>query len=109
MFDEIGEQQLETCLGHVKTLKMMFLITNGSEDDGLEHIGTPDDDPHVIRIRFGRSFRADWKEGAYGGMDMWAFGVKVMAERRSLLCKEEERDSESDHDRNSEDRSSRIG
>ncbi|TFK73863.1 hypothetical protein BDN72DRAFT_956198 [Pluteus cervinus] len=90
MYGDIVGLEVGACLKYVKMLKAIVLVSTGSEEDGLEEVLTDREDPRIVGIRFGgtRTFRGDWKEGAYGGEDMWAFADDVMDKRQRARLEE---------------------
>ncbi|TFK61598.1 hypothetical protein BDN72DRAFT_849509 [Pluteus cervinus] len=87
MFEDTAEREVQDCLLYAKTLKVLVLVSTGTDRDGLEEVdwGTDHADLRVVHVRFGRTYGGDWKEGAYGRMDMWAFADDVMEKRRQSV------------------------
>ncbi|TFK73862.1 hypothetical protein BDN72DRAFT_834197 [Pluteus cervinus] len=85
LFEDIDERDIQACLVHGKALEVLVLISPGVDENGLVEEAQDRDDKRIVQIEFGRSYKDDWKEGAYGGMDMWVFSDEVIAKRRRGL------------------------
>ncbi|TFK64394.1 hypothetical protein BDN72DRAFT_901597 [Pluteus cervinus] len=92
MFSNVDLHIIKTCLevGRDLELKLMILLSWNSkhhatetETDPLyEEEREPGDEEHVIRVVLQRPYIEDWEEGAWGGVDMWAFADQVLDKRR---------------------------